>query len=105
MCFLLVGCGNSTSDETQEAVDQGNSDNSDKSEIKLYSTEDRLVYNAGGVYYIVIDFDDEDNADGLKWIYNYSDSATAAAMVAGIKTNLDEESDVVSVTQDIEYGE
>jgi uncharacterized lipoprotein YehR (DUF1307 family) len=104
MCFALTGCGKSESKDAKKAVEQGKSgENTVSSGNKLYTTEDRLVFNANDVYYIVIDFGNDGYATSLKWMYNYEDSATAKKMVSIIKANLDETDDIKSVAQDGEY--
>jgi hypothetical protein len=104
MCFALTGCGNNASDDNKKAIEQGESgDDNENSDIKLYSSDNRLVFNANDMYFIVVDFDADGNATALKWIYNYQDSLTAKTMVSAIKANLDEEDDVKSVEQDGKY--
>ncbi len=102
-CFILVGCSN-TSNDTKEIIDQGNTEEKDEtSDIELYSSDNRLVFNANNLYYIVVDFGADGYATSLKWIYDYNDSATAKTMVAIIRASLDEDSDVKSVSQDGKY--
>lgn len=106
MSFVLVGCGSKTSKDTNEIINNSNNDketDTNNDDIKLYSSSDRLVFNANNLYYIVVDFGSDNKATGLKWIYNYQDEKTAALMVAMIKTNLEDEDDVKSVTQDGKY--
>ncbi len=101
LCFVLVGCSG-TSKETEEIINQGN-ENNEESDIKLYSSEDRLVYNAEDVYYIVVNFGEDDKATSLKWIYDYGDATTAKTMVTIIEASLESDSEVKSVTQDGKY--
>ena len=108
MCFLLVGCGSKTNNDLKKVIEDENkevenTDNTEESSIKLYSTDNQLVYNVSNVYFIVIDFDSAGNANGFKWIYDYQDAATAASMVAIIKANMEEDTDIKSVTQDGKY--
>lgn len=106
MSFVLVGCGSKTSKDTNEIINNSNNDketDTNNDDIKLYSSSDRLVFNANDLYYIVVDFGTDNKATGLKWIYNYQDSKTAAIMVATIRASLEETDDVKSVTQDGKY--
>lgn len=108
MCLLLVGCGSKTNNDLQKVIEDENkevenTDNTEEPSIKLYSTDNQLVYNVSNVYFIVIDFDNAGNANGFKWIYDYQDAATAATMVAIIKANMEDDSDIKSVTQDGKY--
>jgi len=106
ICLLLVGCGNTNKDLKNVIEKEDNTkveENSDEPSLKLYSTKNKLVYNMSDLYFIVIDFDNSGNATGFKWIYDYGDATTAASMVAIIKANMEEATDIKSVSQDGKY--
>lgn len=102
LSFILVGC-NKTSKETEEVINQENTYEDESSDIKLYSSDDRLVYNADDIYYIVIDFKEDNYASSFKWIYDYGDVTTAKTMETIIKANFEDDSEVKSVSQDGKY--
>ncbi len=105
--LLLVGCGNKKGDDLPEVINGKNNEtkeeSNDESTIKLYSTANQLVYNVSDVYYIVVNFDNSGNANGFKWVYNYGSEATASSMVAAIRANMDNETDIKNVTQNGKY--
>ncbi len=107
MCFLIAGCGNKATNDLKNVVEKENKETNEESSeepsIKLYSTDNKLVYNMSDLYFIVIDFDNSGNATGFKWIYDYGDTATAASMVAAIRANMEEATDIKSVSQDGKY--
>lgn len=106
MCLLLVGCGNTNKDLKNVIEKEDNTkveENGSESSLKLYSTKNKLVYNMSDLYFIVIDFDNSGNATGFKWIYDYGDITTAASMVAIIRANMEEATDIKSVSQDGKY--
>jgi hypothetical protein len=106
-CFLVVGCGNKATNDLKNVVEKENKETNEESSeepsIKLYSTDNKLVYNMSDIYFIVIDFDNSGNATGFKWIYDYGDITTAASMVAAIRANMEEATDIKSVSQDGKY--
>jgi len=106
ICLLLVGCGNTNKDLKNAIEKEDNTkveENGDEPSLKLYSTKNKLVYNMSDLYFIVIDFDNSGNATGFKWIYDYGDATTAASMVAIIRANMEEATDIKSVSQDGKY--
>lgn len=100
---LLTGCG---AEPTQgEIIGNANGESSNNSDtgFKLYSTDNRAVFNFQDVYYMVFDFEGEKVLKEY-YYYQFKDEATAKETYVYMKATLEQEEDnVKDVKQEGRY--
>lgn len=91
LAFLLVGCGDKDKKEENKELKRV------EETIKaLYSNEDKLVYDNGGLYKIVIYYDGN-KVTGIENYYEYSNEEEAKSKLEETKELLKDEENVKSV--------
>ncbi|MDO5569609.1 MAG: hypothetical protein Q4G04_05850 [bacterium] len=102
--LLLVGCGQTTNNNT---ANESGSTTSEKSlnqtenvseDVELYSDDTKLVFNFYDTYKIVYYYSGN-TITGLEWYYTYDSVEVATVSLAAINANLTSDDQVESVTQ------
>lgn len=100
----LTGCGQKNNDDAidekennkQNSEEKNNKNETDEEEVSLYSDDTKIVFNAGGVYYLVY-YHDGENITGLDYVYSYPDVDTAKFTETMLKASYDGNNSVNSV--------
>jgi len=94
LAFLLVGCNKENNENKKE-------ENNEKKKIEetikaLYSNDDKLVYDNGGIYKIVVYYEGN-KVTGIENYYEYKDEKEAKSKLDEKKEFLKDDSSVKSI--------
>lgn len=77
LSFLLVGCGCDKDKDKDKDKEDTQKNQIEKTIENLYTDDNKLVYDNGGIYKIVFYYNKDNEITGLEHYYEYKDEKTA----------------------------